>query len=155
MVTLAQKETHHAAVTGPQRQPATGRQVKQARMAANFRHHRGKPAATKPLLKDPQGIDGRAHADQHNAVRIKAEPVKTGAIGLAGLAPGCGLHDPQDRTVILDSQTGRKGQRKAGRRAIAAGHAADFVQPITAQPTAQTGVQPRHPKRQHSATATR
>jgi hypothetical protein len=76
--------------------------------------HRSEAVAAESLLEHPESICCSYNANDDQAAGIEAEAGETGAVGKSGLARSGGFDDPQDRTIVLDGETGEDGDGEAG-----------------------------------------
>jgi hypothetical protein len=139
---LAQKQTHHAAVAGAERETPARGQVELARMAPDLGEHGADPAAAERLLENPEGLACAAGADDDEPPRVDAEAVEAGAVWVSRFAERVAFGDEQEGAMVGSREPGEDGGGKAGGcTCIAGGLAADLVKRVAAEPTGKHPVE--------------
>jgi hypothetical protein len=146
---LAQKQTHHPAVAGAERQTPARGQVELARMAPHFSEHGADPAAAERLLEDPERLARASGPDDDEPPRIDAEAVETRSVGMSCFAERIGLGDEQEGAMIGLGEPGeeRDGEAGGGTR-IARCPAADLVERVAAEPAGEHPIETGDAERQ-------
>ena len=98
---LAQEETHDAVLGGSKREAPARRQVEKAGVAPDLGEHRGEAAAAEPFLEYPEGVGGRLHADDDEALRIETEAGETGAVRKPRFVCCGRFYDPQNPPMVF------------------------------------------------------
>lgn len=83
---LADKQTHHAILAGPQRQAPTRGQVELARVPSDFDKHGGEAATAQGFLEDPERLAWASGAHNDKLLRIEAETIEARPIGMPRFA---------------------------------------------------------------------